>query len=82
MDLTSNHISNKGTLALLALKNLTNLYLSHNKIQTVVAVRLLELPELRVLDLRFNEGISKEDKEEIKGKVKGLGKEGTLQLFV
>lgn len=49
------------------LRNLSNLYLSHNRIQTVVGVKLVELPELKVLDLRFND-ISKEEKGDIKSK--------------
>lgn len=41
LDLTSNQISNKGGLAICKLRNLSNLYLSHNKIQAVVGIKLI-----------------------------------------
>lgn len=56
LDMTSNQISNKGGLYINKLKTLANLYLSHNKVQAIVAVKLVEdLPEIKVLDLRFND---------------------------
>lgn len=39
--MTSNNISNKGGLCISKLKNLSNLYLSHNKLQGIVAQKLI-----------------------------------------
>jgi hypothetical protein len=50
--------------------------LSHNKIQAIVGLRLIELPEIKVLDLRFND-IAKDEKEKVKSKV-----DHELQLFL
>jgi Leucine-rich repeat (LRR) protein len=36
------------------LTNLNNLYLSHNKITSKCVWNYLEMPSLRVLDVRFN----------------------------
>ncbi len=77
LDMTSNQISNKGGLLICKLKTLSNLYLSHNKIQAIVAAKLVtDLPEIKVLDLRFND-IGKEDKTGVKDKCRT-----ELQLFL
>jgi hypothetical protein len=36
-------------------RGLNNLYLSHNKITTPCVLKYLELEDLKVLDVRFNE---------------------------
>ena len=76
LDLTSNKITNKGGLSITKIGTLGNLYLSHNKIQACIAIRLSSLPELKVLDLRFND-IEKEEKSEVKNK-----SPESLQIFV
>lgn len=55
LDMTSNQISNKGGLCITKLKSLSNLYLSHNKVQALIVSKLIDLPEIKVLDLRFND---------------------------
>lgn len=74
--MTSNKISNKGAIYILNLKQLSNLYLSHNKVQAIIGLKLVELPEMKVLDLRFND-MNKEEKQAIKQKCNT-----NIQLFL
>ena len=76
LDITSNQIGEKGGLVIGELSGLCNLYLSHNKITMACVLKYLELKELKVLDVRFNEVLG-EEKEELKQKRKE-----PLQLFV
>lgn len=76
MDITSNQISEKGGLLIAECVGLNNLYLSHNRITVACVRKYLELKELKVLDLRFNE-INAEEKEELRS-VKGE----QLQMFL
>lgn len=55
---------------------MNNLYLSHNKINADCVRKLLEIEELTVLDVRFNE-VQNEEKEGLRA----LKKE-QLQLFL
>jgi hypothetical protein len=76
LDITSNQITEKGGLAIGECKSLNNLYLSHNKINADCVRKLLEIEELTVLDVRFNE-VQNEEKEALRA----LKKE-QLQLFL
>lgn len=76
LDITSNKISEVGGLVIGELKNLNNLYLSHNKVTTKCVWKYLELEELKVLDVRFN-SIGEEDKDGLR-----TNKKENLQLFL
>lgn len=64
------------------LKELTNLYLSHNKVNADCVDSLLkEMKSLKVLDVRFN-CVSEEEKKGLREEKEKNGELKALQLFL
>ena len=71
-----NKIGEKGGIVLAEMPQLQNLYLSHNSIPCSCVRKYLTLPQLQVLDVRFNE-LTNSEREAIRA-----GPPTSLQLFL